>query len=88
MLVSVSPVPFIATTRSRECHVIAANMHSKSILRVVAEEIVKTNRDTHYFPSYEMAITCTRDPWQADQHHLTPEGIEGVMRLFDAMFVK
>ena len=43
LIISVSPIPFIATVRSKDCHVIEANTHSKAVLRVAAEEIVRTN---------------------------------------------
>ena len=87
LILSLSPVPFLATGRASECHVITANCHSKSVLRVAIEEVVKANRDVFYFPSYEYVTTCTRDPWEADQRHVNAETVGRVMELFDAMFV-
>mgnify|MGYP002821727982 CR=1 FL=1 len=41
LVVTVSPVPFLATGRADEYHVITANGHSKAVLRVAAQEIVE-----------------------------------------------
>lgn len=87
LIISVSPIPFLATTRAHEQHVVVANAHSKAVLRVAAEELVRTNRDVFYFPSYELVTVCTRDPWSPDGRHVTEETVERVMQLFDAQFV-
>lgn len=87
LIISVSPVPFLATTQADRHHVVTANGHSKAVLRVAAEELVRTNRDTHYFPSYEQVTLCTPEPWDADQRHVSRDAVAGVMRLFDATFV-
>lgn len=88
LIVSVSPVPFLATARGHEHHVISANTHSKSVLRVAAEEIVKANKDVYYFPSYELVSACAMNPWEADQRHVNRPTVERVMDLFNAMFVE
>lgn len=87
LIISVSPVPFMATGRSKDCHVMTANCHSKAVLRVAAEELVKNNRDVFYFPSYELATMGTKEPWTADQRHINAPTISRVMQLFDEMFV-
>lgn len=87
VIISLSPIPFLATTRGHESHVIAANAHSKSVLRVAAEELVKANSGVYYFPSYEMVTVCTAQPWTEDQRHVNEATIEGVMALFEAMLV-
>jgi hypothetical protein len=87
LLISVSPVPLMATTRAHDTHVIAANAHSKAVLRVAAEILVANNRDVHYFPSYEVVTTCSDTPWKEDQRHVSPQAVQQVMRLFDAMYV-
>ena len=88
LIISVSPIPFLATTRAEECHVVTANSHSKAVLRVAAEEIVKTNEDVYYFPSYELVSTCTKEPWAEDHRHVSRETVDKVMLMFNAMFVK
>ena len=87
LIVSVSPVPLHATYRAAEAHVVTANCHSKSVLRVVAEEFAARNRDVYYFPSYEVVMSCTPDAWLADQRHVSRKAVDNVMRLFHRMFV-
>ncbi len=86
-IVSVSPVPFSWTVRL-DRHAIAANTHSKSVLRVVAEELSLKNSDLYYFPSYETVTRCVKRPWEEDERHVRPQAVKQVMKLFDAMFVK
>jgi hypothetical protein len=88
LLISVSPVPFLATALADESHVITANGHSKATLRVAAEELCRTNEGVFYFPSYEMVTTCIKDPWDADERHVSRAAVDRVMELFDAMFVR
>lgn len=52
MILTVSPVPLIATASGK--HVLAATMYSKSVLRVVAQEMAEQHDDVFYFPSYEI----------------------------------
>ena len=52
LLLTVSPVPLTATASAQ--HVLVSTMHSKSILRAVASELVRTSRNIDYFPSYEI----------------------------------
>lgn len=85
IIVSVSPVPLHATFRANEQHVIAANAHSKSTLRVVAEEFAK-NKDVFYFPSYEVVMYCTENAWEKDQRHVSRHAVDKVMCLFEKMF--
>ncbi|WP_084627966.1 GSCFA domain-containing protein [Elstera litoralis] len=88
LIVTVSPVPFLATGRADKMHVITANMHSKSVLRVAAEEFVNKNENVWYFPSYEVVMTCTNDPWEDDLRHVKRSTVERVMKTFERMFVK
>jgi len=88
IILSVSPVPFLATGLADTKHVVAANAHSKAVLRVVAETFVNDNEDVHYFPSYEMVMHCIEDPWEADQRHIKRDAVARIMGMFEAMFVK
>ncbi len=88
LIVSVSPIPFMATALAETQHVIAANGHSKAVLRVAAQELAERNEDIHYFPSYEMVTMCCKDPWDADQRHVSRAAVGRVMDLFDAMLVR
>ena len=87
IIVTVSPVPLHATFRSTQHHVVAANCHSKSTLRVVAEEFVKRNKDVFYFPSYETVMYCTQNPFEPDGRHVTRSTVDNVMKLFSKMFI-
>lgn len=88
LIVTVSPVPLHATFRGNEHHVITANCHSKSTLRVAAEEFVKRNKDVFYFPSYETVMYCCANPWEPDQRHVSHATVDKVMRLFQKMFLE
>ncbi len=88
IIVSVSPIPLHATFRGDRTHVVAANCHSKSTLRVVAEEFSRKNSGVTYFPSYETVMYCTETPWDPDLRHVSSEAVDNVMRLFDHMFLR
>lgn len=87
LIVTVSPVPLHATFRADSAHVVVANAHSKSVLRVAAEAFCARNPNAFYFPSFETVLHCTRNPWADDQRHVSAEAVSNVMRLFKAMFV-
>ncbi len=87
LIVSVSPVPFMATWQGSDKHVVTANTHSKAVLRVAAEELARRNDGIFYFPSFEMVTVCTANPWQPDLRHVTPKAVDRVMQLFDTIFV-
>ncbi|MDX2212957.1 MAG: GSCFA domain-containing protein [Oculatellaceae cyanobacterium bins.114] len=88
LIISVSPVPLHATFRAENHHVITANSHSKSVLRVAAEEFISRNSDVYYFPSYETVLYCTKNAWEKDQRHVSQEAISNVMKLFNVMFLE
>ena len=87
LIVSVSPIPFVATGRAEHYHVVTANTHSKAVQRVAAEILAEANKDVHYLPSYEMVTTCIRDAWDDDQRHVKRSTVDRVMELFARMFV-
>ncbi|OUR60375.1 hypothetical protein A9Q74_14280 [Colwellia sp. 39_35_sub15_T18] len=88
LIISVSPIPFLATGRADKHHVISANCHSKAVLRVAAEELVQNNDDMYYLPSYELITECTEDAWLDDHRHVKPEVVKQVVEMFKAIFVK
>lgn len=82
MLLTVSPVPLIATASPD--HVLVATTHSKSILRAVAGEMAQRHDDIHYFPSYEI-ITAPAGGgrfFDPDQRGVNPVGVSFVMQQF------
>lgn len=88
LIISVSPVPLHATFRGNEQHIISANCHSKSTLRVASEIFCNNNQGVYYFPSYETVMYCTKNAWEADQRHVSREAVDNVMSLFQKMFLK
>lgn len=82
VLLTVSPVPLIATISDR--HVLTATTYSKSVLRVAAEQVVNTTDDVDYFPSYEV-ITGQHNGHRhlaEDLRSVRPEGVAEVMSIF------
>ncbi|MFT5162860.1 MAG: hypothetical protein ACI9FJ_001440 [Alteromonadaceae bacterium] len=88
LIISVSPVPFMATGRADEHHVITANAHSKAVLRVAADELVNNNPDMYYLPSYEMVTDCIKEPWAEDERHVKKSTVEKVVKMFQEIFIK
>jgi hypothetical protein len=81
-LLTVSPVPLVATAVDR--HVKVSTVYSKSVLRAVAGELADRFEDVDYFPSYEIITspwsnTCFFGPSMRD---VTPEGVDVVMQTF------
>ena len=88
LIISVSPIPFLATGRADEHHIISANTHSKSVLRVVADELVTNNPDMYYLPSYELVTECVEDAWDVDHRHVKSSTVEKVVDMFQQIFMK
>jgi hypothetical protein len=65
VLISVSPVPLQTTFEDTDC--VMANDYSKSVLRVVAEELWRSYPLVDYLPTYE-SIRTTGLPAYADDH--------------------
>lgn len=88
LIVTLSPVPLHATFLADTKHIIEANTHSKSVLRVAAEEFVQRNSNVFYFPSFELITSCLADPWDTDQRHVSAPAVERVMAMFYEMFME
>jgi hypothetical protein len=82
VILTVSPVPLIATYENR--HVLVSNMHSKSILRTVAGEMASRYPQCDYFPSYEIITGqhAGNDYLEEDLRSVRSEGVNHVMRVF------
>ncbi|EPX82416.1 GSCFA domain-containing protein [Salipiger mucosus] len=83
ILMTVSPVPLIATAREDQS-VIAATAYSKAVLRVATEQLSQSLPDCHYFPSYEV-ITGNHARgayFGPDLREVERAGVDHVMRLF------
>ena len=83
IILTVSPVPLIATFESR--HVLFSTTISKAILRVAADEITKVYDFVEYFPSYEIisgsAIGAAY--FENDLREVRQVGVDHVMRIFE-----
>ena len=82
VILTVSPVPLVATAEDR--HVLVSTTYSKSVLRVAAEQVARSRQDVVYFPSYEIITgNHARGSYFADDlRSVTEEGVGHVMRLF------
>jgi hypothetical protein len=82
VILTVSPVPLVATAENR--HVLVSTTASKAVLRTACEELVKRHGHVAYFPSYEIITgVFNRGRYFADDlRSITEEGVEHVMRLF------
>lgn len=81
IVVTVSPVPLMATFAGRD--VAVANAHSKALLRALAEEFATRHENAHYFPSYEIATLS--DPalvWEEDLRHVKGPATQTIIRWF------
>lgn len=88
LIVSVSPIPMLATGRADELHVISANTHSKAVLRVAVDTLVNNNEDIFYLPSYELVNDCIEEPWCEDTRHVKEETVKKVVNMFEEIFSK
>ncbi|WP_147045286.1 GSCFA domain-containing protein [Methylobacterium gnaphalii] len=87
VIITVSPVPMIATYRDR--HVLESNGYSKAVLRAAAGEVCDgADPATVYFPSYEI-ITGSGPAgryFNDDLRTITDAGVGHVMRSFLGAF--
>jgi hypothetical protein len=86
VILTVSPVPLIATMEQR--HVLQATTYSKSVLRVAAEQTAIGFNNVHYFASFEI-ITGTGNTqayFASDRRSVTENGVEHVMKCFFELY--
>lgn len=87
ILLTVSPVPLIATFEKR--HVLVSTTYSKSVLRVAADNAARAIDGVDYFPSYEI-ITGNFSAgryFEADMREVNKAGVAHVMRNFAAHYL-
>jgi hypothetical protein len=82
VILTVSPVPLIATYEPRQ--VWTATTYSKSVLRVAADEAERRHDHVLYFPSYEVITSPAAGGryYADDLRQVTEAGVRHVMRLF------
>ncbi|EPX87456.1 GSCFA family [Rubellimicrobium thermophilum DSM 16684] len=79
MLVTVSPVPLLATFRDMD--VLVANAYSKSVQRAALEEFVMGKEGVDYFPSYEfVTLSNPAVAWsRGDYRHVSADVVTRIM---------
>jgi hypothetical protein len=82
LILTVSPVPLIATYESQ--HVLVSTTYSKSVLRAAAGQISSKHQHCAYFPSYEIVTgNHARGAYfESDLRNVNAAGVDHVMRLF------
>ncbi len=87
VLLTVSPVPLIATHEDR--HVVVSTTYSKSVLRVAAAEAEKEWPCVTYFPSYEIITSPHAQGayFESDLRSVSEVGVQHVMRVFSRHFL-
>jgi hypothetical protein len=86
ILLTLSPVPLIATYENR--HVWVSTTFSKAALRVSADEAERKYDNVIYFPSYEIITSPAASGryYQDDLRQVTDLGVRHVMRVFGEHF--
>jgi hypothetical protein len=87
IILTVSPVPLIATFESR--HVLQSTVYSKSVLRVACEEVVRRHEHVTYFASYEI-VTATGDSkryFLDDRRDVSDDAVRHVLSCFAEQFM-
>lgn len=82
VLLTVSPVPLIATYENR--HVLVSTTYSKSVLRVAAEQAMRRHDWIDYFPSYEIITGSSAGGlyYENDYREVNNLGVAHAMRCF------
>ena len=88
VLLTVSPVPLIATYEPR--HVLVSTTYSKSVLRVAAESMQRAYPWVDYFPSYEIITGSFNGGiyYQPDFREVTEAGVAHAMRCFTRNYLE
>jgi hypothetical protein len=82
VLLTVSPVPLIATFEDR--HVLVSTVYSKSVLRVAADAATRARPKVAYFPSYEIitGAQARSQFYEDDLREVSDAGVTHVMSIF------
>lgn len=83
LILTVSPVPLVATAEPR--HVLVSTVASKSILRAACDELERGTENLAYFPSYEIATFGYKNRsgfFAGDCRTVTEQGVAHIMGLF------
>ena len=88
VLLTVSPVPLIATFEKR--HVLVSTAYSKAALRVAADEAERNFRNVDYFPAFEIITSAANGGryFADDLRNVTDIGVNHVMRIFSKHYMQ
>jgi hypothetical protein len=88
VILTVSPVPLVATAEAR--HVLVSTIYSKSVLRVACEMLSQRFENVAYFPSYEIIAGgfASKNYFAEDKRSVTEEGVAHVMAVFERHFIE
>ena len=88
VILTVSPVPLIATYEDRS--VLVSTAYSKAALRVAAEELCRRYDWIDYFPSYEIITGAPTAGlyYEDDAREVNALGVAHVMRVFECHYVE
>jgi GSCFA family len=78
VVLTLSPVPLQTTFSEDDCQ--TANQYSKSVLRVVAEQLSKTIPGVDYFPSYEIVVSGGLSSYEPDHVHVRDDLVREITR--------
>jgi hypothetical protein len=89
VVMTVSPIPLIATFRPVSC--MTANSVSKALIRGAIDETLRElgpgqRESVYYFPAFEIVNECFPNRFVDDGRHLHPMIVPAVMNLFEATF--
>ena len=86
ILLTVSPVPLVATYEDR--HVLVSTTYSKSVLRVAADKLCRAFEGIDYFASYELITGHFNGGryFEPDLRSVNELGVDHAMRLFLAHY--
>lgn len=93
LIVTLSPVPLVATFRDASC--MTASAVSKAILRVALDETLRSHKllgsKVFYFPSYEIVREwwplAKGNPFGPDNRHVSRQAVEFIMSTFARYYV-
>jgi GSCFA family len=88
VILTVSPVPLVATYENR--HVMVSTTYSKSAIRAALDDVARKYEFVDYFPSYEIITNWYNKGryFEKDLRTVTLDGVEHVMRLFGAHYLR
>ena len=86
IIVTVSPVPLLATHRGM--NIVEASVHSKSVLRASIEECKSLFENFYYFPSYEIVMQyCANPVWDPSGRNPSQQTLDVVFQNFEYQLV-